>query len=344
MSNLIIDTTLGSFVAVVQEDKVLSCKYSETQNKQVENLAPLVKEILQEVERAQIDRIFVGVGPAPFTGLRVGLALAKGVAKGLNIESKNILGFSMHDILAISLSKTTIQTDAKRHQIYQSTYNQEFERISQDIVAIDNLDDNFMVNKLIFPDKIAQTLAKLISQKSEIVNLPDLPLYLRPADAIPNIKPAIKDLRSVEIVRGRMDDIPAISHLEEVLFSREKWSENSITEAMKRDDYVFFLIKVDGEIAGATYIFLPMFKDDQVNLMSVGVLPEFQRQGLGHKLLKRTLDYAKEVGYSKMLLEVRTQNEKAKSLYKQYGFHKIALVKKFYQAPPDDALVMEVDL
>jgi len=58
----------------------------ERRNAHAETLLPLVDRLLSEagVARASIDRLAVGIGPGSFTGLRVGIALAQGMAVGLD--------------------------------------------------------------------------------------------------------------------------------------------------------------------------------------------------------------------------------------------------------------------
>jgi ribosomal-protein-alanine N-acetyltransferase len=52
------------------------------------------------------------------------------------------------------------------------------------------------------------------------------------------------------------------------------------------------------------------------------------------------VDTAKSNGMQSMTLEVRSRNTSAINLYKKYGFTDIAVRKRYYQNPEDDAIIM----
>lgn len=85
-----------------------------------ERLAPLVAEAMAEAGAAfpDLNRIGVTVGPGSFTGLRVGLAFAKGLAIALGIPC---VGVGVLDALAASVGeagRVLAAIDAKRDQAY----------------------------------------------------------------------------------------------------------------------------------------------------------------------------------------------------------------------------------
>ncbi len=61
-------------------------------NAHAEHLLPLIDEVLAEadLQRSALERVAVGLGPGSFTGLRVGIALAQGLATGLGIEALGV--------------------------------------------------------------------------------------------------------------------------------------------------------------------------------------------------------------------------------------------------------------
>lgn len=87
-----------------------------------ERLAPLVAELMAEagVEFSQLQRVGVTVGPGSFTGLRVGLAFAKGLGAALSIP---VIGVGVLEALAQPLSGTVFAVlDAKRDQLYLQAF------------------------------------------------------------------------------------------------------------------------------------------------------------------------------------------------------------------------------
>lgn len=85
MSNtLIIDTSFGSTVGIVGHEPIV-----ETDSRtHVERLQVNIAKVVENagLKTSDIDRVVVGVGPAPFTGLRAGLVAAKAIAFANNAE------------------------------------------------------------------------------------------------------------------------------------------------------------------------------------------------------------------------------------------------------------------
>jgi tRNA threonylcarbamoyladenosine biosynthesis protein TsaB len=90
-----------------------------------ELLAPAIADVLAAAgcRPGDLTRIAVGVGPGPFTGLRVGLVTARTMADVLGIE---VAGVCSLDILARQSSLTlpvAVATDARRKEIYWAVYD-----------------------------------------------------------------------------------------------------------------------------------------------------------------------------------------------------------------------------
>ena len=90
-----------------------------------ELLAPAIADALSAAgcRPGDLTRIAVGVGPGPFTGLRVGLVTARTMAEVLGIE---VAGVCSLDILARQSSLTlpvAVATDARRKEIYWALYD-----------------------------------------------------------------------------------------------------------------------------------------------------------------------------------------------------------------------------
>lgn len=73
--------------------------------------------------------------------------------------------------------------------------------------------------------------------------------------------------------------------------------------------------------------------EDVCDLLSVGVLPEFRREGLGQHLLDYGILTARDMGAQKMMLEVNITNEAAITMYEGNGFVRDGVRKAYYSMP-----------
>ena len=86
---------------------------------------PLAREALDDAGHTlrDLDAVVVGIGPGPFTGLRVGIATAAALGDALDIP---VHGVPSHDGLARSLrplpGDLLVVTDARRREVYLSAY------------------------------------------------------------------------------------------------------------------------------------------------------------------------------------------------------------------------------
>lgn len=127
MITLAFDTCLAACSAAVVEDgRVLARRADPMLRGHQERLAPLVAEVMAEAGLGfdRLDRVGVTVGPGSFTGLRVGLAFAKGLGAALSIP---VVGVGLLEALAEPLAAEAPGTvfavlDAKRGQVYLQAF------------------------------------------------------------------------------------------------------------------------------------------------------------------------------------------------------------------------------
>jgi tRNA threonylcarbamoyladenosine biosynthesis protein TsaB len=123
---LAIDTTLEACSASLLKDGVVLARRSEPmQRGHQERLAVLVDEVVRQAHAGfhELDRIGVTTGPGSFTGLRVGLAFARGLALALGVPC---VGLGTLEALAASAPSggwTAAAVDARRGQIYLQIFH-----------------------------------------------------------------------------------------------------------------------------------------------------------------------------------------------------------------------------
>ena len=125
MKILALDTCLGACsVAVCEGDRVLAAAGEAMTRGHQERLAPMTREVMAaaRLEFAGLDRIAVTVGPGSFTGLRVGLAFAKGLALALD---RPCIGVGTLEALGRGSARTNFVAaciDAHRGQVYLQVF------------------------------------------------------------------------------------------------------------------------------------------------------------------------------------------------------------------------------
>lgn len=128
-------------VALHDGDQVVSERSSDRPMKHGEQLAPLVEQVLGDagVVRQDLTALAVGVGPGPFTGLRVGLVTARTLGLVLEIP---VYGVCTLDVLAVEAVETgavsepfVVATDARRKEVYVASYDADGTRVAGPAVS-----------------------------------------------------------------------------------------------------------------------------------------------------------------------------------------------------------------
>jgi tRNA threonylcarbamoyl adenosine modification protein YeaZ len=121
---LAIDTSAGTSVAVVDRDAGTLAEHSEADTRRhAEVIGTLIQRALKDAGIAVTDLsgVAVGMGPGPFTGLRVGIAAARAFAFGIG---KPVVPVVSHDGIAFGRTEPTlVVTDARRREVYWSAYS-----------------------------------------------------------------------------------------------------------------------------------------------------------------------------------------------------------------------------
>ena len=80
------------------------------------------------------------------------------------------------------------------------------------------------------------------------------------------------------------------------------------------------------------------------DLLTIATVPAARGRGIASFMLTELVATARELGCPDVLLEVRQSNEAAQRLYARHGFVPIGRRRRYYQAPPEDAVVMRLTL
>jgi len=146
--------------------------------------------------------------------------------------------------------------------------------------------------------------------------------------------------------RFQPDDLEKVVHINQVCLP-ENYSTYFFMDLYERYPETFIVAEVAGEIAG--YIMcrietgLPDFGlfgiAKRGHVISVAVLPEYQRKGIGEALIREAMLRMRQYKAKECYLEVRVTNAPAINLYKKLNFETSRTVRGYY-ADGEDAAIM----
>ena len=132
MREIALDTQAATAVAIIEDGRVIARAHNDSGRHHAESITPLVREALQAADLpatlggAGIDRVLVGTGPAPFTGLRAGLVSARVLARvagvpAYGVSALDVIARQGLDLLAPDTRVYAI-ADARRRELYWGSY------------------------------------------------------------------------------------------------------------------------------------------------------------------------------------------------------------------------------
>jgi tRNA threonylcarbamoyl adenosine modification protein YeaZ len=168
---LAIDTsTSRTSVAIIEDGSILWSGHRDGATEHGPALPSLVQE---GVKGFTIDEVVVGMGPGPFTGLRVGIAFAQSFALARGISVRGVC--SLDAIAAQVNEKDFIVTvDARRKEVYWARYKDGV-RIGEPAVSFPADVSGAPIHPDLYPDMKA-----LVALTGNIIE----PMYLRRPDAV----------------------------------------------------------------------------------------------------------------------------------------------------------------
>lgn len=200
-----IDTSAAHCAAaLVLGDTILAARHEDMAKGQAERLMTLIQDVLADAEKTVQDlaAIGVGTGPGNFTGIRISVSAARGLALSLGIPA---VGVSLLDAYAYDTNIPRIVTiDARRGRFYMQSFDEPTfpkpELISTEEIALRHVPDTVavtgpaaaMVAQLkglqILPSAAspAPNIARIAAARYRSETLRPAPLYLRAADAAPS--------------------------------------------------------------------------------------------------------------------------------------------------------------
>lgn len=151
-----------------------------------ELLAVGLREVLQH---GTPDEVVVGVGPGPFTGLRVGIVTAAAFAEARDLPVRGVCSLD-----GLAGPDTGVVTDARRKEVYWAGYDATGQRVDgphvtapsearEALVGLRVVGDGAQLYGFATSDEPRYPQVSLLAAAAD--HLPLTPLYLRRPDAVP---------------------------------------------------------------------------------------------------------------------------------------------------------------
>jgi tRNA threonylcarbamoyl adenosine modification protein YeaZ len=157
-------------VAIIENSNVLYSGFRDGATAHGPSLPALVQEALAI---SDVDQVVVGMGPGPFTGLRVGIAFAQSFALAREIPVRGVCSL---DAIATQISDDDfiITVDARRKEVYWARYTNGV-RVGQPAVNFPAHVTGAPIHADLFPNMVS-----LVNLPGNIIE----PIYLRRPDAV----------------------------------------------------------------------------------------------------------------------------------------------------------------
>lgn len=363
MKVLALDTCLASCsVALCEDGRILAWRCEAMRKGHAERIVPMAQEVMGQAAVAwdALDLIAVTVGPGSFTGVRVGLAAARGMAL---VSGKPLAGVTVMEALAWAVPAERraghlllVALDARRGELYLQAFDKSGRPLQRPwlgnrldlaapagpCLAIGDGAGAFagmagvtVDNAAVLPD--ARNIALLAAARygpggREVPSTMPAPIYLRDADAR---RP--EDVAPVVLRREGAEAAPVLADLH-LQAMEEPWSEPFLAQLLAQQGTVAILARMRADNRPVGFALLRCVADE-AELLSLGVLPQHRREGIAQRLISACYDRCRTSGIARLHLEVAEDNGPARQLYARAGYLAVGRRKGYYdrqgQAPVD---------
>ena len=124
--------TAAVSVALHDGERVVSAAFAVGARRHSELLAPMIAKVMADVgvSRSDLGALAVGVGPGPYTGLRVGVVTARVLGSVLGLPVPGVCSLDIIAVAAGSGREFLVATDARRKEVYWARYDAAGRRVA----------------------------------------------------------------------------------------------------------------------------------------------------------------------------------------------------------------------
>lgn len=136
----------------------------------------------------------------------------------------------------------------------------------------------------------------------------------------------------------RLGDLPEVLAIERVAYEFP-WSEGIFRDCLRVGYECYVAVDSGDEVLGYGLLSLAL---NDAHVLNLCVSPKHRREGIASLLMEHMMRRARHACADSLLLEVRPTNSAAVALYRNLGFRRVGLRKRYYPAihGREDALVL----
>jgi ribosomal-protein-alanine N-acetyltransferase len=151
---------------------------------------------------------------------------------------------------------------------------------------------------------------------------------------------ALDNAIEMQIEKMTVNDLDRVLEIEAVSY-RTPWTRRAFTSEITENSYAhYFVARHQGKIIGYVGMWVIL---EESHITNIAVDPAYRRRKVAQRLLEDTFRRARELGATRITLEVRASNSSAQDLYTKMGFVNRGLRKGYYTDTNEDAVVMWKD-
>lgn len=356
MKVLAIDTSSDRLLIGLADGDRIRAEYNGVVDRNhSERIVIAIDSVLREgdISPTDLDALAVLTGPGSFTGLRVGVATALGLAQAWR---KRILAVSnvelARQVWGAVPEAPVLAIHCRGNEYYVADFERDLRLVSAAEAAREFGDKVFVgAGAARLADAAAHlkrplrvetpatwsggTMALAIARSA--AQWPELDPVNLDVNYILKSQPEMRRDRSqpkiVDLTATDMTDVMAI---EQEAFS-DPWDHENFAADIANEHVITLAARLQGRCVG--YLSC-IALEDYGYIANVAVHRDYRSRGIGQAILNELEERLRQRSIDSMVLDVRVSNQPAIKFYEKYGFQVLTRRKGFYSKPPEDSFTM----
>jgi tRNA threonylcarbamoyladenosine biosynthesis protein TsaB len=373
-----LDTTgAACSAAIFKGGRIVAREFAAMARGHAEALMPMVQAVMHAAGLGYdaLDLIAATVGPGSYTGVRVGLATAQGLATATGKPLSGITSFEAVMARMEPGRQVLVAIDSKRAEdVYAQSFGADGAPRSApaavaDATLVDLVDGRMPV--LVAGDAAPRAISaltrvgvtalsaaapRLIDAAAIAALTAELwlkegtpraaaPLYLRAADARTPAERRALTSAPAKLVDAGIVHAAVIAALQQRAFD-EAWSTEAVASLLAQiGTFGLLLVLPEADNLPVGYCLVRQAADE-AEILSLAVHPQQRRRGLGKRLVIESKARATQAGAKMLHLEVAQSNRAARILYESHGFRETGRRRDYYRGArgSEDAITYACEL